>query len=75
VLYRCVDLLLCLLLPRYSHNYGNLLGLIIKIKQYQHQGNMFARMMVEDRFLGFDAGDWTMLFGGMILAALVALLV
>jgi hypothetical protein len=37
---------------------------------------MFARMMVEDRFLGFDAGDWTMLFGGMILAAaLVALLV
>jgi hypothetical protein len=36
---------------------------------------MFARMMVEKRFLGFDAGDWTMLFGGLTLAGFLALLV
>jgi len=38
-------------------------------------GNMFARMMIENRFLGFDAGDWTMLFGGLTLAGFLALLV
>jgi hypothetical protein len=36
---------------------------------------MLARMMVEDRFLGFDAGDWTMLFGGLTLAGVLALLI
>jgi hypothetical protein len=38
-------------------------------------GNMFARMTIEDRFLGFDTGDWAMLFGGFLLAAFIALLV
>jgi hypothetical protein len=38
-------------------------------------GNMFARMTIEDRFLGFDSGDWAMLFGGFLLAAFIALLV
>jgi hypothetical protein len=36
---------------------------------------MFARMTIEDRFLGFDTGDWAMLFGGFLLAAFIALLV
>jgi hypothetical protein len=36
---------------------------------------MFARMTIEDRFLGFDTGDSAMLFGGFSLAAFIALLV
>ena len=36
---------------------------------------MMARMMDEDRLLGLDAGDWTMLLGGFCLAGLLALLV
>jgi len=36
---------------------------------------MFARTTVSDRFLGFDAGDWTMLFGGLTLAGLLVLMV
>jgi hypothetical protein len=36
---------------------------------------MFARMTIKDRFVGFDAGDWAMLFGGLALAGLVVLLV
>jgi hypothetical protein len=36
---------------------------------------MFALMTAEDRFLGFDAGDWAMLFAGLTLAALFALLI
>jgi hypothetical protein len=38
-------------------------------------GNMFGRMTIVDRFLGFDTGDWAMLFGGFLLAAFIALLV
>jgi hypothetical protein len=36
---------------------------------------MFARMTIEDRFLGFDTGDWTMLCGGLALAGVLALLI
>jgi hypothetical protein len=32
-------------------------------------------MIVGNRLLGFDAGDWTMLLGGFCLAGLLALLV
>jgi hypothetical protein len=34
-------------------------------------GSMFARMMVENRFLGFNSGDWLMLLGGLTLAVLL----
>jgi len=36
---------------------------------------MFARMTFGDRFLGFDAGDWTMLLSGLTLAGVLVLLV
>jgi hypothetical protein len=36
---------------------------------------MFTRMSGEGRLLGFDLGDWTMLLGGLTLAALLLLLV
>jgi hypothetical protein len=36
---------------------------------------MFGRITAEGRFLGFDSGDWTMLFGGLTLAGLLTLLV
>jgi hypothetical protein len=32
---------------------------------------MFARRMAEGRLLGFDAGDWSLLFGGFLLAGLL----
>jgi hypothetical protein len=32
-------------------------------------------MMAGDRFLGFDAGDWTMLLSGFAVAGLLAFLV
>jgi len=35
---------------------------------------MFARVMADGRFLGFDPGDWLMLFGGFALAGLAVLL-
>jgi len=36
---------------------------------------MFARMTAESRLLGFDAGDWSLLLGGFLLAGLLTLLV
>jgi hypothetical protein len=36
---------------------------------------MFARIIVENRFLGFDAADWTAIFGGLALGGSLALLV
>ena len=36
--------------------------------------NMFGRMSDEGRLLGLNPGDWSMLIGGFVLAALVALL-
>jgi hypothetical protein len=44
-------------------------------RRVTERGTMFARMTAEGRLLGFDIGDWTMLLGGLTLAALVALLV
>jgi hypothetical protein len=39
-------------------------------------GNMCGRMIIGNRFLDFDAIDWSMLLGGLTLALLlVALLV
>ena len=35
---------------------------------------MFARVTAEGRFLGFDAGDWSLLVGGFLLASLLTLL-
>jgi hypothetical protein len=35
---------------------------------------MFARRTAEGRLLGFDAGDWSLLFGGFLLAGLLMLL-
>jgi hypothetical protein len=35
---------------------------------------MFARMMAEGRLLGFDVGDWSLLFAGFLLAGLLMLL-
>jgi hypothetical protein len=35
---------------------------------------MLARMTVEGRLLGFDAGDWSLLLGGFLLAGLLTLL-
>lgn len=34
---------------------------------------MFAQMTGEGPLLGFDSGDWSMLFGGLVLAGLLAL--
>jgi hypothetical protein len=39
------------------------------------RATMFTRMSGEGRLLGFDLGDWTMLLGGLTLAALLLLLV
>jgi hypothetical protein len=39
------------------------------------EGIMFARMTVEGRLLGFDAGDWSILLSGLTLAGFIALLV
>jgi hypothetical protein len=36
---------------------------------------MFARMTVEGRLLGFDAGDWSMLLSSLMLAGFIALMV
>jgi hypothetical protein len=35
---------------------------------------MFVRLMAEGRVLGLDLGDWSVLFGGVVLVAVVALL-
>jgi hypothetical protein len=35
---------------------------------------MFARWMTESRLLGFDAGDWSLLFGGLLFAGSLMLL-
>jgi hypothetical protein len=35
---------------------------------------MFAHWMAESRLLGFDAGDWSLLFGGLLLAGLLMVL-
>jgi hypothetical protein len=35
---------------------------------------MFARWMAESRLLGFDGGDWSLLFGGLLLAGLLMVL-
>jgi hypothetical protein len=32
------------------------------------------RFIAEDRLLGFDAGDWSMLLGGLVLAGLLSIL-
>jgi hypothetical protein len=44
-------------------------------RRVTERGTMFTRMTAEGRLLGFNIGDWTMLLGGLTLAALVALLV
>jgi hypothetical protein len=36
---------------------------------------MFARMTADGRLLGLDIGEWSMLFGGCMLAGLLAHLV
>jgi hypothetical protein len=36
--------------------------------------SMFARWMAEGRLFGFDAGDWSLLFGGLMLVGLLTLL-
>jgi hypothetical protein len=35
---------------------------------------MFAHIATEGRLLGFNLGDWSMLFAGLALAGLLALL-
>jgi hypothetical protein len=35
---------------------------------------MFVRMIPDGRFLGFDAGDWSMLLGGFTVSGLAVLL-
>ena len=35
---------------------------------------MFARRTAEGRLLGFDAGDWSLLLAGFLLAGLLTLL-
>jgi hypothetical protein len=35
---------------------------------------MFVRLKAEGRILGLDLGDWSVLFGGVALVAVVALL-
>jgi hypothetical protein len=35
---------------------------------------MFARWRAEGRLLGFNAGDWSLLFGGVLLVGLLMLL-
>jgi hypothetical protein len=59
---------------RYSRLTDELLWLSLVVNK-DLGGNMFARMTIEDRFLGFDTGGWAMLFGGFLLAAFIALLV
>jgi hypothetical protein len=38
------------------------------------RASMFARTIADGRLLGFDAGDWSLLFGGFLLAGLLTLL-
>jgi hypothetical protein len=38
------------------------------------EANMLARWMAESRLLGFDGGDWSLLFGGLLLAGLLMVL-
>jgi hypothetical protein len=40
----------------------------------QYEAIMFTRMTADGRLLGFDIGDWSMLFGGCMLAGLLAFL-
>jgi hypothetical protein len=35
---------------------------------------MFVGLMAEGRVFGLDLGDWSVLFGGVVLVAVVALL-
>ena len=39
-----------------------------------HRAIMLAHIVIERRLLGFDLGDWSMLFVGLALAGLLALL-
>jgi hypothetical protein len=36
------------------------------------EGGTFARLVGRRRLLGFDAGDWSILIGGLVLAGLLA---
>jgi hypothetical protein len=60
----------------YSHR---VIGLLYRMRataknKKQYEAIMFTRMTADGRLLGFDIGDWSMLFGGCMLAGLLAFL-
>jgi hypothetical protein len=67
----CVGSLLPLV-ARAQHHSGICLVWLWIIRN-QRQG-MFAHSVAEGRLFGFDAGDWSLLFGGFLLAGLLTLL-
>ena len=70
---------LLFLLPLRQRNSHRVIGLLYRMRataenKKQEEAIMFARMTADGRLLGFDIGDWSMLFGGCILAGLLAFL-
>jgi hypothetical protein len=43
----------------------------VMVMHWESGENMFERMIIENRFLGFTSGDWLMLLGGLTLAGLL----